>query len=496
MCYLRWLVIVCLLCVPRLTSQVFAARPNVLFISIDDLNDWIGCLGGHPQARTPNIDRLAAAGILFTNAHCAAPACNPSRAAVFSGKMPSTTGIWSNDSSRLLHEDSSFTLIPTAFKKAGYRTYGTGKLMHAKSANAALFDRHFNVEQRWSPLTGDAVRYTEQELATKGSAHPTHVVKLPGGPEIVLPLNRMPSDRNPRDAKGESFDWGPMAVADTEMGDTQITDWAIEQLQVTSNQPFFLGVGYYRPHIPLWVPASYFVRFENQKTLLPLVRDDDLDDLSKVARKWAIEPVTAGRHRTVLEYRQWEAAVTAYLACVSFVDHQLGRLVTALEASDHADNTLIVLWSDHGWHLGEKRHWGKWTGWERSTRIPLIVVPPNNKSSQFPQRGARCPAPVSLLDLYPTLMECCAITGPPGLEGESLVPLLKAPDQPTQRTIVTTFDRGNVSLRNDRWRYIRYADGSEELYDHRTDPNEWNNKARDAQHAATITRFRKRVPAR
>lgn len=471
-------------------------KPNVVFIAVDDLNDWIGCLKGHPQARTPNIDRLAARGVLFTNAHCAAPACNPSRAAVFSGRMPDATGVWSNRSPRLEKLHPRAKLLPMAFASAGYRTLGAGKLMHGNAGGRHAFQEYLAVDQRWSPLSRKAVQYTDEELPSKGTDNPRHVVRDRRGRAIVLPLNRMPSDRNPRKKDGESFDWGPFDVPDSEMGDTQVTDWAIRKLKTGFKKPFFLGVGYYRPHIPLWAPNEYFARFANSAAKLPPIRNDDLNDLSDLARKWAIAPVTAGRHSTVVKHKQWRAAVEAYLACTTFVDHQIGRLLDALDKSEQADNTLIVLWSDHGWHLGEKQHWGKWTGWERSTRVPLIIVPPKKLAGGFAKAGSRCNAPVSLVDFYPTLTELCGITPPDNLDGRSLVPLLRNPKRRTGRSVVTLFDRGNVSVRSKRWRYIRYRDGSEELYDHQHDPHEYRNLAGSPTHAEIKGRLSRQVPAK
>jgi arylsulfatase A-like enzyme len=472
-----------------------AAKPNILFIGIDDLNDWLGCLDGHAQVKTPNIDRLADRGVLFTNAHCTAPACNPSRAALFGGKMPFNTGIWSNSSPRLLEHRARIVLLPAAFSRAGYVTLGTGKLLHSGGkANRVLFDESFNPEQRWSPLTRDEVRYTDEELPSKGTDDPRHVVNVPGEAPIVLPLNRMPSDRNPTAGDGESFDWGPFDVQDSEMGDGQITDWAIGHVKKGFDRSFFLAVGYYRPHIPLWAPRRYFDLYPEETVKLPPLKDDDLDDLSEVAKRWAVEPVTAGTHATVIRHGQWHAAVAAYLACVSFVDHQVGRLLDALDASPYAHNTLVVLWSDHGWHLGEKQHWGKWTGWERSTRVPMVIVPPKSQAADYAKAGSRCSQPVGLIDLYPTLAELCGVMPPEGLDGHSLVPLLRTPSLSTGRAVITTFDPGNVALRTDRWRYIRYADGSEELYDHRSDPNEWNNLAKDPHHARRIGELRRLVP--
>ena len=456
-------------------------RPNVLFIAIDDLNDWIGCLGGHPQALTPNIDKLAGRGVLFTNAHCAAPACNPSRAAIFSGRMPTETGVWNNQSGSLGKLYPKARLLPTAFRDAGYTALGTGKLLHGSGGKQA-YDKYYTVGQRWSPFPKNAVRYTENELPSKGTDNPRHVLQDSKGREVVLPLNRMPSDRKPNDTGGESFDWGPFDVPDSDFGDTQITDWAIKRLKKEREEPLFLGMGYYRPHIPLWAPARFFERFKDDPGKLPDIRTDDLEDLGASAKKWAIEAVTAGSHSTVVKHKQWRAAVEAYLACVTYVDYEIGRLLEALDASPKKDNTVIVLWSDHGWHLGEKQHWGKWTGWERSTRVPLIVVPPQRAKEDFAKAGSVCAQPVGLIDLYPTSLELCGIADPIKLDGESLVPLLKNPQLKTDRAVVTMFDQGNVSVRTMRWRYIRYADGSEELYDHQTDKHEWKNLAANSEY--------------
>lgn len=464
-------------------------KPAVLFIAIDDLNDWIGCLDGHPQALTPNIDRLAARGILFTNAHCAAPACKPSRAAVFSGLAPKRTGVWSNRTKSLAQLKPDALKLPLAFAKAGYRTLGSGKLHHSsKSENS--FSEYFKPEQRWSPITRAESDYTKKELPSKGSENPRHVVKDSTGRTIVLPLNRMPSDRAPDKKSGESFDWGPWDVPDSDFGDTRITNWAIDRLNEKNEKPLFLALGYYRPHIPLWAPKRFFDRFKDSPGKLPPIKKDDLDDLGEIGRLRALEADTAGLHSSVVKYQQWETAIEGYLACITYIDHEIGRLLDELDQSRHAKNTIIILWSDHGWHLGEKQHWGKWTGWERSTRVPLIIVPPKNQAKEFAKPGSKCPRPVSLLDLYPTLAEFSNAIPPKSLSGESLIPLLKNPDLKTNRKVVTTFNPGNHSVRSDQWRYILYEDGSEELYDMKEDPNEWINLARDQKFQSVIKKHR------
>ncbi len=492
----RTLLLLLILFAAPLHAADALAKPNVLFIAIDDLNDWVGCLDGHPQVKTPHIDRLAQRGMLFANAHCAAPLCNPSRAAIFSGKQPFETGVFANDEKNIRTVRPDLVLIPEHFRRAGYRTFGCGKLLHQKSTG--LFDEDFYPEQRWSPFTPRQTDYTAAELPSKATENPQHRTELKGKP-IILPLNRMPSDRAPDSRSGESFDWGPLEVDDSDMGDGQIADWAAERLKSKSDQPVFIGVGFYRPHIPLFAPKKYFDLYAGLNIQLPPVKNDDLGDLSPTGRRWALEAITAGAHETVVKYNQWQSAVLAYLACISFIDAQIGKLLDALESGPNADNTLIVLWGDHGWHLGEKQHWGKWTGWQRATHVPLIIAPAKNSTtrnaggSSF-QTGAKCFEPVSLIDVYPTLIELCGLPKRDNLSGRSLVPLLKDPKQTTNRAIVTTFDQGNYSLTGPRWHYIRYADGSEELYDSQSDPHEWTNLATDEKHRGIITEMRMHLP--
>lgn len=469
---------------------------NVLMIAVDDLNDWIGCLNGHPQTHTPNLDRLAQQGVLFSNAHCPSTACNPSRAAIFSGQWPWKTGVWNNKSPRLFTQHPDITVLPRLLNDNGYQTFGCGKLMHSSSvANRLMLEDSYNPEQRWSPFSREAVRYLDSEQGSKGSRNPKHLATLYSGDIVRLPVNRMPSDRNPAKRDGESFDWGGMPVSDDAMGDTLITDWAIGKIQeMNHSAPFFLGVGYYRPHIPLFAPQQYFERFEEEEVILPKVKSTDLEDLSDAGKRWALEADTAGLHSTVLEYEQWSAAVKAYLACTTYVDRQIGRLMDCLSQSDAATNTVVVLFSDHGWHLGEKQHWGKWTGWERSTRVPLIIVPPLSQSSRNYKRGLVCDAPVNLIDLYPTICDLCELGHDLDLDGQSLRPLLQDVDSALAREFsLSVFDQGNYSLRNQRFRFIQYADGSEELYDMTQDPAEWNNLASAVEYEPVIERFREEL---
>ncbi|MDE0740885.1 MAG: sulfatase [Planctomycetota bacterium] len=464
--------------------------PNILFIAIDDLNDWVGFLGGHPQVKTPNMDRLAARGTVFSNAHCAAPLCGPSRAAIFSGLLPTTTGIYENGQN-IQKKKPGLVYLPQYFSENGYSTFGTGKLLH--KGGSGLFEKYFSTEQRWSPLKKSQVSYTREELPSKGSKDPHHAIKA-GGKTLILPLNRMPSDRAPNETKGESFDWGPFDIDDDEMGDGKITAWACERLLKKKDKPFFLAVGYYRPHIPLFAPRKYFEVYPESSIALPPTSKKDLDDLETAGRKTALEAVTAGAHATVLEQGQWRAAVRAYLACVTFVDAQVGRILEALEKGPHAGNTLVVLWSDHGWHLGEKQHWGKWTGWERSTRVPLLVAPAAEHPDAKKWAGQRCSSPVSLVDLYPTLVELAGLPKRAGLDGRSLKPLLENPRSGAGRAVVTTFGKGRHSIRSGSWRLIRYEDGTRELYNLGKDPNEGTNLAGEPEHSQVEADLAAKLP--
>ncbi len=427
-------------------------RPNVLFIAVDDLNDWLGCLGGHPQTLTPNFDRLAARGTLFNNCNCAAPLCNPSRAALMTGLRPSTTGVYDNN------QDwrpplAGRTTLPQQFMKAGYSAIGGGKIYHGGFEHPASWQSYFP--------------------SFKPSKPPD---PLPDG----RPLNGLPQTGH--------FDWGPLDVDDPQMGDYQVVDWALSELARSHDQPFFQAVGLFRPHLPWYVPRRYFDRFPLAEIILPKSKKDDLDDVPEAGRRIA-KP--QGDHAKVLQYGQWEKAVQAYLASINFVDAQLGRLLDGLDASAYRDNTVVVLWGDHGWHLGEKLHWRKFALWEEATQCPLMMSVPG-----LTKPGSVCARPVNLLDLYPTLLDICALPPDPDAEGVSLRPVLADAQASWERPTVCTFGLNNHSVRSEGWRYIRYADGSEELYDHRADKDEWEwtNLAAEPQYEAVKAEHQQWLP--
>jgi len=411
-------------------------KPNVLFIAVDDLNDWVACMEGYQRVSTLNIDRLAKRGILFTNAHCASPLCNPSRSALMTGLRPSTTGIYGNAQPWRPALPNTVT-IPEHFMAHGYRVEGCGKIFH--------HDDQSNPPSTW---------------------HDYFDLIPDNAPDEEFPLNRI----LPRGKSLKSFDWGVLDKAEAEYGDAKAVDWGIRFLEDRHDKPFFLAVGIFHPHLPWYAPERYFELYPEESIRLPVVPNDDLDDIPAIGLE-----IAANRRADfdkIKTHGKWEEAVQAYLSSISFADAQLGRLLDALDSSPYSDNTVIVLWSDHGWHLGEKQHWHKSTLWERATRVPFVVVAPGVTTA-----GTKCSRPVSLIDIYPTLIELCGLTTKGELDGTSLAPLLKEPSATWNRPAVITRGRGNHAVRTDRWRYIRYRDGGEELYDHKNDTNEWTNLA-------------------
>ena len=422
-------------------------KPNVLFIAFDDLNDWVGCLGGHPNAKTPNIDKLAKDGILFTNAACSAPVCNPSRVSILTGMLPSTTGVYNNRKHmRTSSVGASVVTLPQYFKQFGYKTLRTGKIGHHLSpVDKPSWDENFPSDTKHKPLasTPEGIRSFEKE---------------------------------------GSFKWkfGPLNMKDKETDDGMVASWAVDQLNKKHDKPFFLAVGMYHPHLPWFAPKKYFDMHPLDSIQLPKVKDDDRNDISDFAQKWDNNHGNE-HHKTITsEPGMWKKKVQAYLASCSFADAQIGRVVDALKKTEYADNTIIVLWSDHGWHLGEKQHWTKFTLWEESARIPFIFA---GSAIKDERRGQTTPNPVSLVDVFPTLVELCDLPKYDKNDGISLVPILNNPKMEWEQPALTTHGANNFSLRTTRWRYIRWRTGDEELYDHQNDPNEWTNLATKPEYA-------------
>ena len=411
-------------------SLVFGAskKPNVLLISIDDLNDWVGCMGGHPQAKTPNIDRVAKMGTLFNNAHCQSPVCNPSRASMMTGRYPHTSGVY------FLGPDlkeapvlKNLKTMPEVFADHGYKTMAAGKIYHR----------------------GDK-RFFQEYLPTGGfGPRPPKKISQPHGHPL--------------------WDWGIFPDDDNVMPDMKCAKWAVDQLSQKHDKPFFMGVGFYRPHVPMFATKKWFDMHPKDKIKLPAVPSDDLNDLSQYAIDLTNLEHVSPTHEWVTGAGQWEHAVQSYLASVTFADHCLGLVLDALEKSKYADNTIIALFSDHGFHLGEKERWAKRSLWEDGTRVPVVVVAPEHKASQKTNR------PAELLDIFPTLLELAGLPIDETQEGQSLVPLMKNPKREWKHPAITSFGLGNYSIRSTNYRFIQYFDGSRELYDLRDDPHEWNN---------------------
>ncbi len=435
-----------------------AAKPNVLFIAIDDLNDWVGPLGGHPQVKTPHMDRLAARGTTFTNAHCQSPLCNPSRTSIMTGLRPSTTGVyglapWFRTAEKYREHATLFQW----FKKNGYTTLTSGKIFH--DAYPPKIDR-------------------------KDSGPEVDVWGVHGGfqPRPAKPFAQLPNAH-------PLMDWGPFPEKDEDCYDYNVATWAVDQLKNPPKAPFFMAVGFRHPHVPCYAPQKWFDLYPEDKLIMPPVKEDDRDDLPRFASflHWQLpEP----RLKLLRETKEWKPMVRGYLASISYVDSQVGRVLDALKASGLEENTVIVLWSDHGWHLGEKLISGKNTLWERSTRVPLIFAGPGIAS------GVKSPRPAELLDVYPTLAETCGLPANAANEGLSLVPQLKDANAARERPAITTHNAGNHTVRTEQWRYIRYADGSEELYDMVKDPNEWANLAGNTDYADMKKRLGKWLPAK
>lgn len=439
-------------------------RPNILLISLDDLNDWVGCLGGHPQTLTPNIDRLASEGMLFRNAYTAAPACNPSRTALFTGKAPATSGLYDN-LQKFREVMPKETLMPRHFSNHGYWSAGSGKLLHY-IIDPVSWDDYFPQKETDNPFP--KTYYPKKRP-----------VSLPrGGPWQYV-----------------ETDWAALPVDDNTFGgDYAVSEWIGEQLNKKHDKPFYLGCGIYRPHEPWFVPAKYFEPFPLETIQLPPgYRPGDLDDVPPMGRRIA-------RNRYfphILWHGQWRRGVQAYLASIHFADAMVGRVLDALEKGPNADNTIVVLWSDHGWHLGEKEHWQKFAGWRAASRVPLIVKAPKGCRlvPEGTKPGSICDRPVSLLDLFATLTDLTGVSAKPGIDGRSLVPLLKDPETDWPHAAITHLGHPqNYAVSTEEWRYLHYRDGSEELYHIAEDPYEWTNRVNDPKCAEVLAKHRSLAP--
>lgn len=424
-------------------------QPNVLMICVDDLNDWVGFLGGHPQTRTPNMDGLAGRGVNFTNAHCTAPGCSPSRNALLFGIEPHNSGLY--PFYKLNEVDSealeSYMPLPLLFRRNGYLTVGLSKVWHNP-------DNHYRRKEQWDEYVMYGTGKKNKDLIRNKGYHPEPFNKR----TIACPASNPLSD----------------------FGDYKAAKHAVRFLEKDHEKPFFLAVGFILPHTSFIMPEENWDRFQ-APIVEPPIKADDLNDIPLVAQSNAQIYVEIPVRRD----KAWEAIRRGYLAAVNFTDDNVGRVLDALAKSPYADNTIVILWSDHGYHLGEKRTFSKFSLWEEATRTPFIIFDPRNRSGN----GQACTEPVGLIHVYRTLCELAGLNAPDYVDGESLVPWLKNPALPRKSPAMITWGRGNYSLRTKEWRYSRYFDGSEELYFHKEDPNEWTNLAGSPKYAPMVKKL-------
>lgn len=421
-------------------------KPSLLFINIDDLNDWNSTLKGHPQTITPNIDRIANNGVTFTRSIAPSPVCFPSRTAVFSGLHPTTTGVisnfnWGRDWREYI---PNIVTLPKHLETLGWQTIGAGKNFHKQ--DEPEFQQYF---------------------------------KRAGEPPIIEGSGHMEG----------ALGWGVIDGSAEDMPDYQLISQAIEALQ-NSSQPLFLSVGIYRPHVPWNLPQAYFDKFPLATFEAPETIDNDLSDLSPRFQRLAhnIAKFDDGYHQNLVDLGQDKAFARAYLASVHFADEQLGRLLDAWSQSPQSKNGYVILWSDHGYMLGEKEGWGKFKPWWDSTRTNLIVSGPGI------EKGVINGSATSLIDLYPTVLDLLGQSQPEHkLDGRSLKPLLDSPSTTWQKPVVMSHEEDGIRydvVLNDKYRLTRLITGETELYDSEKDPNEWNNiAAEQPEVVAELSRY-------
>ncbi|MBI5817363.1 MAG: sulfatase [Verrucomicrobia bacterium] len=433
-----------------------AARPNVLFIAIDDLRDWVGYLG-NKQVKTPNLDKLAARGVHFTRSFCASPCCNPSRAALLTGLRPGTSGVYGNgDDWRKIVPEGTVTL-PLHFKNNGYYVAGAGKIYHGG----------LNRLSDWDDYLSERGRGNEDDPDSKGQG------------------KKKSKDKDGHDGVG-GIRFGALDCEDKDMADYQSASYIIKKLSQPQEKPFFFACGMHKPHMAWSVPKKYYEMYPLDKIELPKVPENDLDDIPPAGIAMARPDRD---HAAILKSGRWKDAVQAYLATITFCDAMIGRLIEGFDKSAYKDNTIICLWSDHGWHLGEKQHWRKFALWEEATRAPYMWIVPG-----VTKPGGVCTRTVDYMQIYPTLCDLAGLPRPKHVEGESIRKLLEKPDATWDKPAITTWLYNNNAIRNEDWRYIRYANGDEELYHNSVDPLEWTNLAAKPEYAKEKEELAKWLP--
>lgn len=437
------------------TAVADQRRPNVLFLMVDDLNDYISLLDKYPGIKTPNLDKFSRTSTVFTKAYCNGVACLPSRTSLLSGLPPYKTGCYQNRQPVRLPKGT--VQLPSHFMQHGYIVKGTGKIFHG----GKKFEKHwheFAGKRSYSPLPS-----------------PRHIPADFGLPKL--------------------WDYG-VVEDESKFSDFQNTQIAIKWLQRTYDRPFFIALGLYAPHNPWTAPKRFFDMYPKGTFEVFPHPKNDLDDLPSAGvlmaettnQEWKPKVI-----KKLMSSHHWKENIRAYLACISYMDHNLGRVLTALENSPHRDNTIVCLMSDHGYHWGEKKHLGKFALWEQTTRILFAWRVPDIT----PQGGSICKKTVSLEDVYPTLVDLCGISKPSQhilWDGKSIKDLLVDKESAWNRPVVSTFGYNNHAVRDDQWRYIRYKNGDEELYDMNKDPHEWVNLANQRDFDAVKQRLKLLLP--
>jgi len=438
-----------------------AERPDVLFISIEDIAPLMGCYG-HPVVKTPHIDALAKRGVLFEKAYCTVAVCNPSRAAVASGLRPETTGVFGNSVDWRLRMPEGHKTLYEFFRDHGYETAICGKLLHHQ--------RYFKDK------TPEAQQRENRMWTTRLRARSKRYQKKPVKPQGPTPKGLKKGDYNER-----SLNWGPTGLSDAEQRDGAIATAVAKKLTEKRGKPLFMAVGLHAPHYPLRAPDKYFAMYPPERIELPKNPPDDLADV----------PFTYSRFNTTDE--QWCDAdekrqeIAAYYATISYIDTCVGILLDALRKAGRERTTVVCLWGDHGMHLGEHGLWRKYTLFENAARVPFLIAAPG-----VAKEGAVCKRPVELIDMYPTLADLCGLPAPKGLEAVSMKPLLADPERPWKRGAFTSRGKGQRTLRTERWRYTEWGGPAKaELYDHQADPGEFTNLAKTPEHAETVAELSK-----
>ncbi len=444
-----------------------AQPPNVLFIAIDDLNDWVSPHRGNDQSITPNLEKFADSGaVVFQNAHCAGPVCGPSRSALLSGFMQHRSGVYGNSQnmrdSRLIQEHAT---LPEYFSKNGYHSLSMGKIYHA----------HTTAEGR------DSGQWAFDEWHNTVGGSPPDKNHITSRDKNLIDGQPGPPSKNTKSG-GSEFAWGPTVGPRETTSDYQTALWAAEQLASGHEKPLFLAVGISKPHLPFHVPQEFFDLYDRDKIHAPEIPADDLADIRTPAGKQKFFPTPDSLW--LEENGLLREASRAYLAASSYADACLGVIFEALAKSPDYANTIVIVWGDHGWHLGEKMRFRKSTGWSESTRVPLYIRLPNMTGR------ADCDRPVNLIDLYPTLIDLCSLTAKPEIDGRSLAPLLEKPDLQWDHASLTIFGEGNASVTDGRWRLVRHNDKTEELYNLAADPMEWKNLSNEPTPEAGAARER------